>query len=163
MLRIGYSNISKFLLVSITRHFWRFATFLYVLEMIEFILWALFNAISSCSDKYYGYDYKIQMESMQRLQISLPFTKSVIDFRKIFRVTHLKKSQQKESSRSALRERYSENMQENDITTSMTKCNFNKVTKHFGINVLLKICCIFSEKLFIRTPMEACLCRYLFH
>ena len=29
---------------------------------------------------------------------------------------------------------------------------------HFGIGVLLKICCIFSEQLFLRTPLDGCFC-----
>ena len=42
---------------------------------------------------------------------------------------------------------------------------------HFGMGVLLKICCIFSEHLFFRTPLSGCFCSffkclcdsYLFH
>ena len=44
----------------------------------------------------------------------------------------------------------------------MPKCDFNKVAvtllkSHFGMGVLLYICCIFSEHLFLRTPLDGCL------
>ena len=51
--------------------------------------------------------------------------------------------------------------------TSMPKCDFNKVAlhsfatllkSHFGMGVLLQICCIFSEDLFLRTPLGGCFC-----
>ena len=41
--------------------------------------------------------------------------------------------------------------------TLMPKCDFSKVVQlksHFGMGVLLHICCIFSEHLFVRTPMD---------
>ena len=39
----------------------------------------------------------------------------------------------------------------------MPKFNFSKVAKlHFGIGVLLYICCIFSEHLSLRTPLDDC-------
>ena len=47
---------------------------------------------------------------------------------------------------------------------SIPKCDFNKVEKvtllkaHFGMGVLRYICCIFSEHLFLRTPLEGCFC-----
>ena len=31
-----------------------------------------------------------------------------------------------------------------------------KLKSHFGMDVLLQICCIFSEHLFLRTPLEGC-------
>ena len=31
---------------------------------------------------------------------------------------------------------------------------------HFGMGVLLEICCIFSEHLFLRTPLDGCFCKY---
>ena len=39
----------------------------------------------------------------------------------------------------------------------MPKCDFNKATllkSHFSMGVLLQICCIFSEHLFLRTPLD---------
>ena len=42
----------------------------------------------------------------------------------------------------------------------MLKCDFNKVAllkSHFGMGVLLQICCMFSEHLFLRTFLEGCL------
>ena len=40
----------------------------------------------------------------------------------------------------------------------MQKCDLNKVVwqSYFGMGVLLQICCIFSEHLLIRTPLEGC-------
>ena len=40
----------------------------------------------------------------------------------------------------------------------MSKCDFNKVAlqSHFSMGVLLQICCIFSEHLFVGTPLGAC-------
>ena len=52
--------------------------------------------------------------------------------------------------RGVVRKRCSENMQQIYKKTLMPKCDFNKVKK--------LICCIFSEHLFIRTPMEGCFC-----
>ena len=49
----------------------------------------------------------------------------------------------------------------------MPKCDFSKVTKqreatlmksHFGKDVHLLICCIFSQQLLIRTPLGGCCC-----
>ena len=71
---------------------------------------------------------------------------------------------QKQTLRGVLRKRCSENMQQVYRKTPMPKCNFNKVAKatllklHFGMGVLLKIGCIFSEPLFLRTPLKGCLC-----
>ena len=48
--------------------------------------------------------------------------------------------------------------------TPMPKCKFNKLAyaillkSHFNISVLHEICCIFSEQLFLRTPLEGCFC-----
>ena len=48
------------------------------------------------------------------------------------------------------------------------KCDFNQVAKqlyatllisHFGMGFLLYICCIFSEYLFLRTPLKGCFCK----
>ena len=40
----------------------------------------------------------------------------------------------------------------------MRKCDFKPplLKLHFGIGFLLQICCIFSEHLFLRTPLEGC-------
>ena len=45
----------------------------------------------------------------------------------------------------------------------MPESDFNKVVAilsklHFGMGVLLYIYCIFSENLFLRTPLESCIC-----
>ena len=48
----------------------------------------------------------------------------------------------------------------------MPECDFKKVAlatllkSRFGMGVLLWICCIFSEHLFLRTPLEGCFWRY---
>ena len=57
-----------------------------------------------------------------------------------------------------LRKRCVENMQEIYRRTPMPKCDFNKKS-HFGMGVLLQICCIFSEQLILRPPLEGSLCR----
>ena len=49
-------------------------------------------------------------------------------------------------------EKISENMQQ-IYRTPMPKCDFNK-----SMGVLLQICCIFSEHLFLRTPLDGCFC-----
>ena len=48
----------------------------------------------------------------------------------------------------------------------MPKCDFNKVSSnllklHFGMGVLLQICCIFSQHLFLGTPLKSCFCKVL--
>ena len=49
----------------------------------------------------------------------------------------------------------------------MAKHDFNKVALqlyatllklHFGMGILLQICCIFLEWFFVRTPLEGCFC-----
>ena len=51
--------------------------------------------------------------------------------------------------------------------TFMLKCGFNKVAKatllksHFGMGVLLWICCIFSKYLFLKTPLDGCFWKIL--
>ena len=37
----------------------------------------------------------------------------------------------------------------------------NFIETHFGMGVLLWICCIFSEHLFLRIPLDGCFWRYL--
>ena len=55
------------------------------------------------------------------------------------------------------RRRCSENMPQIYKRTPMPKCDFNKVALklHFGMCLFLKICCIFSEHLLLRTPQVA--------
>ena len=62
----------------------------------------------------------------------------------------------KQPSRGVLRKRCSEyaaNLHPWPRRTPMPKCDFNKV----ALDVLLKICCIFSEHLFLRTHLKGCL------
>ena len=70
---------------------------------------------------------------------------------------------QKQPSRGVLRKRCSENMQEIYRRTPMPTCDFNKIAikSHCGMGVILKICCIFSECLFLGTPLSGCLCTLL--
>ena len=67
------------------------------------------------------------------------------------------KKTQKQSLRGVLRKRYSENTEQIYKRTPMPKCDFNKVALklHFGMCLFLKICCIFSEHLLLRTPQVA--------
>ena len=70
---------------------------------------------------------------------------------------------QKQSSRGVLRKRCSENMQQIYRRTPMSKCEFNKL--HFGMGVLLYIkfaACIFSEHIFLITPLDGCFWYRLF-
>ena len=58
----------------------------------------------------------------------------------------------KQPSRGVLGKRFSENMQQIYRRTPMPKCDFNTVAatllkSHFGMGVLLQICCISSEHL----------------
>ena len=55
-------------------------------------------------------------------------------------------------SRDVHSKRCSENMQQIDRITPTPKFNFNK----FALGVLLKICCIVSKHLFLRTPLHGC-------
>ena len=41
--------------------------------------------------------------------------------------------------------------------------NMHLLKSHFGMGVLLQICCIFSEHLFIRTPLDGCFWTSLLH
>ena len=70
------------------------------------------------------------------------------------------KKNQKQPSRGILRKRCSENIQQIYRRTPMPKCDFNKVLGlvHwcFGIGALLSVCCIFSEHIFLRTPLDGC-------
>ena len=71
--------------------------------------------------------------------------------------------QQKQSSRGVLRKRCSENMQQIYRRTPMSKCGFNKL--HFRMGVLLYIkfaACIFSEHIFLITPLDGCFWYRLF-
>ena len=71
--------------------------------------------------------------------------------------------QQKQPFRGVLRKRCSEDMQQIYSRTPMSKCEFNKL--HFGMGVLLYIkfaACIFSEYIFLRTPLESCFWYRLF-
>ena len=59
-------------------------------------------------------------------------------------------------SRGVLIKGYFENMQQIYRSTLMPKCDFTLVKSHFGIGILLYICCIFSKNVFFRTPLEGC-------
>ena len=66
---------------------------------------------------------------------------------------------QKHPPRDVLSKTYSENLQQIYRRTPMPKCDLLKL--HFGMGVLLQICCIFSEHLFLRTPLDGCFCSSL--
>ena len=66
---------------------------------------------------------------------------------------------QKQPSRGVLRKMCCENMQAANLIyrrTIMPKCNL--LNSHFDMGVLLQICRIFSEHLFLRTPLDAWFC-----
>ena len=71
---------------------------------------------------------------------------------------------QKQPPRCVPRKRCSENIKQIYRRAPMPKCDFNKscfatlLKPHFGMSVLLYICCIFSERLFLKTPLGGCLC-----
>ena len=67
---------------------------------------------------------------------------------------------QKQPFGDVLTKRYSKNMQKINRRTPMSKCDFNKVAlstllrSYFGMGILLYFYCIFSEHLFVSTPLE---------
>ena len=65
---------------------------------------------------------------------------------------------QKQPPRGAPWERCSENIQQISRRTPMPKfatlLHATLLKSHFGMGVLLEICCIFSEHLFLRTPLR---------
>ena len=88
----------------------------------------------------------------QRLLIKFSF-----DSQKIKDLFGSEGIQHKQPSRGGLRKRCSENMQQIYRRTPMLKCEFNKL--HFGMGVRLYIkfsACIFSEHIFLRTPLDGC-------
>ena len=71
--------------------------------------------------------------------------------------------QQNQPSRGVLRERCSENMQQIYRRTTISRYELNKL--QFGMGVLLYIkfdACIFSENIFLRTPLDDCFWYRLF-
>ena len=64
-------------------------------------------------------------------------------------------------SRGVLRKRSSENLLQIYRRTPKPKCNFNLQSNFieiiFSLGVLLLICCLFSEHLFLRTLLDGCL------
>ena len=59
------------------------------------------------------------------------------------------------------RKKCSENMQQIYKKTPMPKCCRATLLKsHFGMGVLLQICCIFSKHLFLGTPLGGCFWSY---
>ena len=67
---------------------------------------------------------------------------------------------QTQPSRGVLRKMSSENMHAaNFIYRRRPMPKYNLLNSHFDMGVLLLyICCIFSEHLFLRTPLEGCFC-----
>ena len=64
---------------------------------------------------------------------------------------------QKKPSLGLLMKRCSDNMQQIYRRTFMLKCCKATLLKsHFGMGVLLQMCCIFSEHLFLRIPLDGC-------
>ena len=67
---------------------------------------------------------------------------------------------QKQPSKGVFNKMCSENIQQIYRRTPMPKRDFNKVAPLFGMGVLLQICCIFSEHLFLRKPLGGCFWSY---
>ena len=71
---------------------------------------------------------------------------------------------QQQLSRGVLRKKCSENMQQIYRRILIPKCDFNNVALQFYWNCtttwvfFCKFWCIFSDDIFIRTPMEGCFC-----
>ena len=67
-------------------------------------------------------------------------------------------ARQKQLFRGFLEKRYSENMQQVYRRIPMPKCDFKAtlLKSRFGTGILLQICCIFSEHLFLRIPLSSC-------
>ena len=66
---------------------------------------------------------------------------------------------QKQSSRGGLRKMFYENMHASNFIyrrTPMPNCNL--LSSYLDMVVLLLICCIFSEHLFLRTPLDGWFC-----
>ena len=63
----------------------------------------------------------------------------------------------KQPSRGLLRKKRSENMQQIYRRTPMPKCNFNKVAQCTLVWVFSCKFCIFSERFFLRRPLDGCL------
>ena len=66
---------------------------------------------------------------------------------------------QMQPSRGVLRKMCFENMHAANFIcrrTPMPKCNL--LNSRFDMGVLLQICCIFSEHLFLMTPLDGCFC-----
>ena len=72
------------------------------------------------------------------------------DFRRPLAKQRMTTSSQKQPSRGVLKKSCSKNIQQIYRRTPMPKCDFNKVGK--------QLCWIFSEHLFLRTPLGGCFC-----
>ena len=70
------------------------------------------------------------------------------DFRRPLAKQRMTTSSQKQLPRGVLKKSCSKNMQQIYRRTPMLKCDFNKVAK--------QLCWIFSEHLFLRTPLGGC-------
>ena len=69
--------------------------------------------------------------------------------------TKLQNYTQKQPSRGVPRKSCSKNMQQ-----IYRSCFATLLKSHFRMVVLLQICCIFSERLFLKTPLGGCFCTY---
>ena len=58
--------------------------------------------------------------------------------------------------------KYAANLQESTHFEGQFWCKATLLNSQFGMGVLLLICWIFSEHLFVRTPLEGCFC-FLHH
>ena len=60
--------------------------------------------------------------------------------------------------------KYEANLEENTHIEVRLQwsCKATLLKPHFGMGVLLQICCIFSQHLFLRTPLEGCFCKLIY-
>ena len=64
----------------------------------------------------------------------------------------------KAASSGVLRKSCSEDMQQVYRRTPLPKFNFNEVATLLKSHFVLQICCILSENLFLKTPLDGCFC-----
>ena len=59
--------------------------------------------------------------------------------------------------------KYAANLEENILVKGQFQwsCKATLLKPHFDMDVLLQICCIYSEHLFLRTPLEGCSVYYI--
>ena len=126
-----------------------------------FFLAATLNSICSWKNvmTFYFYPYLPFKNAMKSVFCLIQFPTCKLTPFQMQLESVLNSLYQKQPSRGALRKMCCENMQAANLIcrrTIMPKCNL--LNSHFDMGVLLQICCIFSEHLFLRTPLDAWFC-----